>query len=250
MPWEPPYARPASGPRYSPPDRWIVKSLWEHASFGLDDESLIYGSGETDLLEKLRARAETLGGSCFAEAYVDGREFNLSILEGRDGPRVLPSAEIVFSDFGEDRLPIVGYRAKWETASFEYRHTPRRFDFADADGPLLTRLRAVALHCWRLFELKGYARVDFRVDRMGSPWVLEINANPCLSPDAGFAAALAEAEIPFHRAVQRILDASVPSISERTTKADPPSPARPLPHLPGNPNNHRQHRHAAYSPHP
>jgi D-alanine-D-alanine ligase len=59
-----------------------------------------------------------------------------------------------------------------------------------------------------LFGLRGYARVDFRVDEDGRPWILEINANPCLSPDAGFAAALERAGIGFDQAIQRILEVS------------------------------------------
>ncbi len=212
--------------RRTPPDRWIVKSLWEHASFGLDDACLVTGSEKT-VRGCLRSRSKALGGACFAEAYVEGREFNLSLLDGPAGPQVLPPAEILFSEFGSHRLPIVGYRAKWETDSFEYHHTPRRFVFPDQDGPLLERLCDVALRCWRLFGLQGYARVDFRVDLDGREWVLEINANPCISPDAGFAAALAAAQIPFTRAVQQILSAAVrvPSAmgSKRQTTAFRPS---------------------------
>ena len=71
---------------------------------------------------------------------------------------------------------------------------------------LAERLHRVALDCWALFRLDGYARVDFRVDERGRPWVLEVNANPCLSPDAGFAAALAEAGIGYEAAVARLVD--------------------------------------------
>ena len=67
------------------------------------------------------------------------------------------------------------------------------------------QLGEIALRCWDVFQLRGYARVDFRVDASGQPWVLEINANPCISPDAGFAAALAERGIPYSAAIRRII---------------------------------------------
>ncbi|TFG43584.1 MAG: D-alanine--D-alanine ligase, partial [Syntrophobacterales bacterium] len=47
--------------------------------------------------------------------------------------------------------------------------------------------------------------VDFRIDTAGRPWILEVNANPCLSPDAGFAAALDASGIPYAAAIDRIL---------------------------------------------
>jgi D-alanine-D-alanine ligase len=118
---------------------------------------------------------------------------------------VLPPAEIVFEGYGPDRPRIVDYRAKWDADSFEYTHTPRRFEFPETERLLLKRLTETALAAWRCFGLAGYARVDFRVDDGGRPWILEVNANPCLSPDAGFAAALERAGIPFAMAVDRIL---------------------------------------------
>ena len=180
---------------------WIVKSVWEHASIGLDADGLLRDQRAGDLWPEMTRRAAGLGGSCFAEAFVDGREFNLSVLAGPDGPAVLPPAEIVFEGYGPDRPRIVDYRAKWDAVSFEYNHTPRRFDFPETDRPLLKRLTETALAAWRCFGLAGYARVDFRVDEGGRPWILEVNANPCLSPDAGFAAALERAGIPFTEAI-------------------------------------------------
>lgn len=75
---------------------------------------------------------------------------------------------------------------------------PRRRRFAG-------RTRWLARRCWDLFGLRGYARVDFRVDSQGRPWILEVNANPCLSADAGFIAALEEAGLDQREAVARIL---------------------------------------------
>ena len=92
------------------------------------------------------------------------------------------------------RLPrIVDYAAKWETGSYGYHNTPRQFDFPAGDCDLLARLEALARQAWRVFMLSGYARVDFRVDAKDGIWLLEVNTNPCLAPDAGFAAAAAQA---------------------------------------------------------
>lgn len=183
---------------------YVVKSVWEHASIGLDEDTLVKGAPPGP--EALAARAAALGGACFVEPFVEGREFNLSLLSGGpDSPEVLPPAEIDFTEFPEGKPRLVGYRAKWDEGSFEYHHTPRRFDFPAEDERLLALLGKLARRAWRHLGLRGYARVDFRVDTNGRPWILEVNANPCLSPDAGFAAAVARAGLTFPQVVERIL---------------------------------------------
>ncbi len=186
------------------PGEYIVKPLWEEASVGMDETSVVT-AGTMDELEALvNARAGRMGHECFAERFIDGREFNLSVLAGLEGPQVLPPAEIRF-DLPPGRKKIVDYRAKWDEESSEYRATSRSFDFKPGDAPLLEGLKSLALQCWQLFELKGYARVDFRVDNGENPFVLEINANPCISPDSGFVAAAARAGITFRELAGRIV---------------------------------------------
>lgn len=181
-------------------ERWIVKSVFEHASLGIDDSSVVTSDGVAVVLA---ARAAEFGGRWLAERYVPGRELNVALLAAPEGPRVLPVAEIRFDDFPAGKPAIVGYAAKWQAESFEYRHTVRRFDVEPA---LAERAADIARACWDLFALDGYARVDLRVDAQGVPWVLEINANPCLSPDAGYAAALAEAGVAYRDAIGWLVD--------------------------------------------
>jgi len=196
-----------SGPELGPPrpGRYIIKLVWEDASIGLEDDALVDVDDPRRLPSELQARAARLGGETFAEQFIDGREFNLALLAGPDGPKVLSPAEIQFVGFAHDKPKIVGYRAKWDETSYEYHHTPHRFDFPASDAPLLEELGRLARLCWRVTGLRGYARVDFRLDAAGKPWVLEINANPCLSPDAGFAAAAAQAGLSMDDVVARIL---------------------------------------------
>jgi D-alanine-D-alanine ligase len=181
----------------------ILKPLCEDASVGLDEGAIL--QAPKDLSREIGCRSDALGRECFAEHFVEGREFNLSVLEGEDGPTVLPPAEILFLDYPPERPRLVCYRAKWEEGSFEFEHTPRSFQFLEEDRGLLRTLRELSLSCWSELGLRGYARVDLRVDREGRPWVLEVNANPCISPDGGFTAAAREAGLSPRAVVAELL---------------------------------------------
>lgn len=185
--------------------RWIVKSLWEHASLGLDDDAVVLGREAAE--QRIRHCAGQFGGRWFAERYIEGREFNISIIEQNGQPRILPLAEMTFVDFPADKPRIVGYAAKWDSAAPEYRGTERRFP--ELPDPERKALQEVARRCWSLFGLRGYARVDVRLDSLGIPWVLEVNANPCLSRDAGFIAAAAEAGMRYRQVIEMILHAAM-----------------------------------------
>jgi D-alanine-D-alanine ligase len=197
-----------SGARAGRPESFIVKAVWEHASFGLDDGMVARMISPARLRARIASAARRFGREMFAEGYIPGREFNVSLLAVPSGVEILPLAEIDFSAFPRGKPRIVGYRAKWEERSFEFSHTPRRFDFPSADRPLLARLRRAARDCWDLFGLSGYARVDFRADGRGRVWILEVNANPCLAPDGGFAFAAGRSGRSYDETVRAILAAA------------------------------------------
>ena len=190
----------------------IIKSVWEHGSRGLDDNNVIR-EGDTELIRhRLREFTARTGRPHFAEKFIDGREFNLPMLDSVDGPQILPVGEMDFSTFPADKPRIIGHQAKWHENSFEYNNTPRNFNFSEPDRPLVEHLKRLALECWRLFGLRGYVRVDFRVDLAGQPWILEINTNPCLSPEAGYVAAMEEAGLVYDDAVRRIVQKAVAGV--------------------------------------
>jgi D-alanine-D-alanine ligase len=180
----------------------IVKPIYEDASVGLDDSSIVYD--EEKLSDELKNRTKKYG-ECFVEEFIDGREFNISILDTDDGVKVLPIAEIRFEDYPDEKAKIVSYDAKWNENSFEYSHTVRHFDFEKSDDKLLRELEKISIKCWKKFELEGYARVDVRVDNNNNIFVLEINANPCISPDSGFAAAAEHYGWNYNKMVEVIL---------------------------------------------
>jgi D-alanine-D-alanine ligase len=195
----------ADGARLDPDAPFIVKAVWEHGSLGLDEDSVVKGA---DAARVIADRGARFGTEHFAESFVEGREFNLSLLEERGRATVLPIAEILFEDWREGHPRMVGYDAKWTSDSEAYIGTPRRFGLETAEPALAVELERLAKSCWDLFGLAGYARVDFRIDREGKPWILEVNVNPCLNPDAGFAAAAAQGGLSYRDLIGGIIDAA------------------------------------------
>jgi D-alanine-D-alanine ligase len=188
--------------------KYIIKSLWEHASVGLDEHAPALLATSSEIKDRLNAH-NLKGKEFFAEEYIHGREFNISMLQSGKIAEVLPLAEIKFHDYPGDKPRIVGYRAKWDTESFEYKHTVREFVDMEAESKLCSKLKEICLQCWDVFGLAGYVRVDFRVDDYGNPFVLEINTNPCISPDGGFIAAAHKAGYTAGQVIERIVEAAL-----------------------------------------
>jgi D-alanine-D-alanine ligase len=183
--------------------RYIVKSATEDASLGLDDGAVVLGRG---VEARAVQSAMRHGGRWFAEAYLEGREFNVAVLEDAGQPRVLPIPEMKFESWSEDRPRIVGYAAKWDEGSPDSAQTVRVF----GTEPALDReLSDLARRTWSLLGLRGFARIDFRIDAQGEPMILEVNPNPCLDPHSGFAAAAAQANLSYAECVDLILRAAV-----------------------------------------
>lgn len=212
-----PTARWSEGPEWRGLDsgtRWIVKSADEDASLGLDDDAVV--SEPASAIARAEQCAGEHGGRWFAEEFIDGREFNVAVLERSGAAEVLPIAEMRFEDWDESRPRIVGYTAKWDPAAAEFNNTVRDFTWAATEPQLNAALVDLAKKCWALFGCSGYARVDFRVDRDGQPYILEINANPCLEPGAGFAAAAGKAGLSYDGLIEHIcLTALTRRVSER-----------------------------------
>ena len=179
----------------------IVKPRFEDASIGIDQDSIF--ENDQELREGLKKFLDRFG-PLLIEEYIPGREFNLTLL-GYPTASILPIGEIDFSAFPENLYPIAGYRAKWDKASFEYHHSPRRFP-QDLARSLANKMERVALECFHLFMVRDYGRVDLRVDDHGKIYVLEVNGNPCLSPDAGFAASAQEAGLGYGEMIGMMVD--------------------------------------------
>jgi D-alanine-D-alanine ligase len=191
-----------------PGKKYIVKPVWEDGSQGINEDSVF------EVKPGFEKRLKGLDNEhWFIEEFIDGREFNISVLGGKggiggkDGHEVLPPAEIVFVNYDDKNKPrIFDFKAKWEMDSFEYINTVREFPGKSLSNKLKKSLKETTLACWKLFGLKGYARIDTRIDGDDNVFVIDINANPSISPDSGFVAATKEAGYSFTDVLQRIIN--------------------------------------------
>jgi len=179
----------------------IVKPVAEDASIGVGPEAVIHTEGA--LRERIAYVIDAYRQTALAETFVVGREFNVSIWG--NPPQVLPLAEIDFRAFSDPYERIVSFAAKWEEESFEYRNT-----LVLCPAPLKPemegRITVTALQAWQALGCQGYARVDMRLDKDGVPFVVEVNCNPDLSPDAGFYRAASTAGYSYGEMVEQIVE--------------------------------------------
>jgi D-alanine-D-alanine ligase len=183
---------------------YIVKPVATDASEGIDNASIIKTRGAA--LDKAIRRIHTqFKQTAIVEQFIDGREFNITVLHKDGKPMVMPVAEIDFSAFAAGKPRIVGYEAKWKQDSFEFHNTPRVVP-ANVSKSLAKQLTALAAQSAAAVGCTDYCRVDFRVDKKNKPYILEVNANPDISPDAGLAAAIAAAGIKYPQFIKLCLD--------------------------------------------
>jgi D-alanine-D-alanine ligase len=186
----------------------IVKPEHEDGSVGISDSSVVFTANE--LRKRVRYVFEEFEQAALVEQYVDGREFNVAIL-GYQNPTVLPISEIDFSGLTSDMNKIVSYEAKWMHGTVAYEGTqgvcPAQLSVTQE-----RTLKETALRCFHLVGCRDYARVDFRMTDEGEIYVLEVNPNPDISDDAGFARSARAYGLSF----QEIVGTIVKSALERT----------------------------------
>lgn len=187
--------------RVRPDRRYILKPIWEEGSLGLDEENVFWGNNDAMKHKISRLSRDKF----FVEEYIHGREFNVSVLAGENGPEVMPPAEMQFIGFPDDKPKVMGYTAKWVENSFEYHNTRRTFELKPEDEKLKGIINQICFDCWKIFDLRGHVRVDMRFDENTQPYILEINTNPCITRGSGFYTATEYAGYSFDKVLERII---------------------------------------------
>ena len=176
----------------------ICKPAAEDASIGVEQRSVVRTTRA--LTERVGAMLERWD-EVLVQRYVNGREVNVGIL----GDSVLPISEIDFGGMPKGLWHIVSYRSKWEEGGVEDLGSAPRCP-ARLPASVASQLRKIAMASWRIVGGSGYGRVDLRIDERGRPWILEVNANPDVSPDAGLARMARVAGIEYGALVRRMCE--------------------------------------------
>ena len=166
----------------------IVKPLNEDSSLGIDAASVVATEGAAR--ERARYIFENFRQPALLEEFIDGREFNIAVLADRSGALCsLPISEILFHGLARSEPKIVTYDAKWTRGSPYYEATVPQCP-ADIPPAWADELRSTTLAAANALQIRHYGRVDFRVrDADEGVFVLEVNPNPDISADSGFARA-------------------------------------------------------------
>ena len=162
----------------------ILKLVDEDASIGISENSVVKNYRE--FKKHFTFLTETYKKNLIVEEYIVGRELNCAIL----GDDILPISEIDFTGLPENLPKIVTYDGKWMEDSTYYNHT-KPVCPANIDPNIKKKIEEVARHAYKVLGCRDYARVDVRLSNDGTPYVIEINPNPDVSSDSGFARAAA-----------------------------------------------------------
>ncbi len=172
----------------------VVKPLCEDGSFGITEESVVKNFAQ--LRRGVARLLKDQGQPALVEEFVGGREFNVSVVGNGTAAapyRVLPPGEYVYHS---PRWRICTFDAKWNVEHPSYAAVEAVYPAGVEKGPL-KELERLTVQAAALFGLKGYARLDFRLDRRGTPQLLDVNPNPDLAPGMGLARAAETAGMPY-----------------------------------------------------
>jgi len=159
----------------------FVKPVKGGCSFGISRDNLI--DSRKDFQERLPKLEEQCGQDMLVEEYLPGREFTVGVL-GNQQLRILPIME--FGHSQTSKPPFRSYRLKMLPFEDEATNCP-----AELTNERKIEIESMTRQAFRALDCRDYARIDFRLNREGQPYVLEINALPNLMPKTSSYAVMA-----------------------------------------------------------
>ncbi len=182
---------------------YFLKLAREDASIGIEASNRVVDPA------RLRSRAAELlsqyGQAVLGERYIEGREVNVTVIGNGTDLGILPLHEIDFGKMPEGRPRIVSYAAKWDENHVDYEGT-KPVPMKDLGPELTQSITDTAKRAFSALGLRDFGRIDLRIDAEGKSWVIDVNPNCDLSPDAGVARAAEYGGMPYPKLVGKICE--------------------------------------------
>lgn len=196
-----PYGRKAKRPR-DLGFPLIVKSLTEHASLGISQNSLVHTDEE--LAERVAFVHRRIATDALVEQFIEGREIYVGVM-GNERLTAFPPRELVFENAKPDMPLIATEKAKHDLA-YQKRHGVEQKPAENLPPHVAATLAHLSKRIYRILGLSGYARLDYRLSPDGSLWFLEANPNPEIALGEEFASGALQAGVEYPELLQRILN--------------------------------------------
>jgi len=180
----------------------IVKSLIEDASRGISQQSVVHD--DDALAERVSFVHDKIETDAIVEQFIPGREFYVGVL-GNDRLDVFHPWELLIEQKADGAPLLATRKVKWDS-TYQKRVQVKTGRAKDLPDELTAHLPHLCRRIYRLLNLSGYARLDFRLAEDGAAYLLEANANPDLSYGDEFAESAEHAGIPYNKLIQRILN--------------------------------------------
>ena len=171
----------------------VVKPNEEGSTVGL---SIVQTWAELPAAMREAAR---FGHETLLERFIEGRELTVAVL-------------------GDRPLPIVEIRPKSGFYDYESKYTAGRSEYfcpADLPAPLAEHVSELGARAASVLDCRGVSRVDFRLDPAGTPWCLEVNTIPGMTPTSLVPMAARAAGMSYEQVVQCMLDLALEEARRR-----------------------------------
>lgn len=196
----------------------IVKPNYGDSSLGITRHSVC--NDVTELEAALARVRERLGFdvTVLVESFLPGKDISVGIVGNPPGDyQVLPIIEECYDDLPNDLPKLCGYEAKWMPDSPYFQ----KLKSIPADLPADTE-RFLIASCVKLFQrldCRDYARSDWRLDKRGTPRLLEVNPNPGWCWDSHLAKMASLAGWSYAQLLHRILSSAASRMGVATATA-------------------------------
>ena len=180
----------------------IVKSLTADASLGIAQASIV--ENDEALRERVRFVHESVKTDVIVEEYVEGREIYVGVL-GNERLRVFPAWELLFENLPPGSASIATARVKHDP-DYQLKRGIRQQAAVDLPDGMQDRIVRTSKRVFRVLELDGYARIDYRLGHDGQLYFLEANANPDVGQLEEFASSAEVDGLAYEALIQRIVN--------------------------------------------